>query len=189
MKPNRSLLLIQNSNSIVDPKRLRDEEDEDEEDEGEDNEGGEDEMHRRKRQRTSAPVREIIEEELAKLEALKARLCHAYGFKFQIPEILHNVFGIGGEYHLTTKLCTDPAQVVESIDEIAEKLTHSIIKTEENNWIFVTQVEVYVKERQVDDVAIVTEFDEVCPKLATIRKKATEGKGAWREIRILLEKC
>lgn len=84
-------------------------------------------------------MREIIEEELAELEALNARLCYAYSFMFQISEILHNVFGTGEEYHLTTKLCTDPAQVVESIDETADKLIHSVIKTEENSWIFVTQ--------------------------------------------------
>ncbi|KAL7313649.1 hypothetical protein PS15m_007369 [Mucor circinelloides] len=126
--------------SIVDQKRLCDEE-------GEDNEGDEDE-----RQRTPTHVREIIEEELAELEALNARLCYAYSFMFQISEILHNVFGTGEEYHLKTKLCTDPAQVVESIDETADKLIHSVIKTEENN-----------------DVAIVIEFDDECPKKLTIK--------------------
>lgn len=65
-------------------------------------------------------------------------------------------------------------------------LIHSIVINQKNDWVFITQIEAYVKDKSLDDVAIVTKFDEH-PKMLTISMKnyTNDKGGSWYELRFL----
>lgn len=81
---------------------------------------------------------------------------------------------------------SEPFQDTENNDKIIEQfvslLIHSIIITQQNNWILITQIEVYVKDKTVDDVAFVDKFDDYKHPLKIYFRKLQEGRGNWCEL-------
>ncbi|CAO3692496.1 unnamed protein product [Rhizopus stolonifer] len=55
-----------------------------------------------------------------------------------------------------------------------------------NDWVFITQIEAYFEDKNLNDATIVTKFDEY-PEILTINmeKCANERGGTWYELRFL----
>ena len=51
-----------------------------------------------------------------------------------------------------------------------------------------TQIEIYFKDKSIDNVAVVSKLDEQPKKLKIEINKVSEGRGAWCELQILLGK-
>lgn len=105
-----------------------------------------------------------------------------------MPEALGSTFGIDGRYH--PYLLSHPfvsTNINDDIHELANSLIYGIITTAEGNWLLITQVEVYIKDKNVDDVAYVSRYDENHAKLTIKFEKATEGKSTWCELHIFAQ--
>ncbi|CEP07691.1 hypothetical protein [Parasitella parasitica] len=73
------------------------------------------------------------------------------------------------------------ADSVESaIHAIKDLLIHCVVRSQQNNWIFVTQVEAYYHNKNVDDVAQVDKKDRYPQKKVVKLEKCQEGKGSWQ---------
>ena len=79
----------------------------------------------------------------------------------------------------------------QTIDAAIEKLKafiiHSFIVSQQNNWIFITQVEIYYKDKDIDDVATVSKLDEYTDSLTINLEKFQEDKAAWYELRFVIK--
>lgn len=65
-------------------------------------------------------------------------------------------------------------------------LLHSFVVNQNNDWVFITQIEAYIKDKDLDDVAIVNKHDEK-PDELTIEMKQFQNErgGSWYELRFL----
>lgn len=50
-------------------------------------------------------------------------------------------------------ISSNHATVQSAIEELKDLLVHSFVVSQQNNWIFITQVEAYYHDKDVDDVA------------------------------------
>lgn len=69
-----------------------------------------------------------------------------------------------------------------AINTLKSLIVHSIIQTQHNNWIFITQVEVYYHDKETDDVAQVDKHNEYLKTLTVHLTNRQEGKGSWHEL-------
>lgn len=106
-------------------------------------------------------------------------------------EILGRFPGVQKEYKavissspLSTRLptSTSEAEVEAAIKKIKDFVIHSIIKSQENNWVFIPQVEAYYHQKPLDDVAQVRSTDIYPQFLEFNLEKREEGKGSWYEL-------
>lgn len=65
-------------------------------------------------------------------------------------------------------------------------LMHSIIISQQNNWVLITQMETYYHDSSIDDVAFV-KLDRFVDKLHISMQKC-QGRGAWYELRFSVRK-
>lgn len=67
-------------------------------------------------------------------------------------------------------------------------LIHSFIVTQESNWVFNTQIEIYYKDKAVDDVAIISKLDNYPDKLVVNMERFQEDRGSWYGLRFTFKK-
>lgn len=73
----------------------------------------------------------------------------------------------------------------DTIKQLQQLLIHAVVVNQNNNWIFITQIAFYHKNKAVDDVAFVTKNDEYDDKLLVkMEKQENVGGGSWHELRI-----
>jgi hypothetical protein len=75
-----------------------------------------------------------------------------------------------------------------AIEKLKAFLIHSFIVSQQNNWIFITQVEIYYKDKDIDDVATISKLDQYTDNLTINLEKFQEGKAAWYELRFVFGK-
>jgi hypothetical protein len=83
---------------------------------------------------------------------------------------------------------TSTATVEAAVKRFKDLLIHSIVQSQQNNWIFITQVEAYYHEKEIDDVAQVDQKDKYSQNLVANMEKCQEGKGSWYELRFRCQK-
>ncbi|CAO3650410.1 unnamed protein product [Mucor hiemalis] len=69
------------------------------------------------------------------------------------------------------------------IDTIKNFLVNSIVLTQQGNSVLITQVEFYLKDHSIDDVAIITKVDQYMTDLEVSFEKCQEGRGSWIKLR------
>lgn len=66
---------------------------------------------------------------------------------------------------------------------------HAVVCNQDQHWIFITQVEVYYKDKSLDDVAFTTKNDIFVDELEVkMTQQTNEGGGNWYELRITFGK-
>jgi rare lipoprotein A (peptidoglycan hydrolase) len=83
---------------------------------------------------------------------------------------------------------TSTATVEAAVKRFKDLLIHSIVRSQQNNWIFITQVETYYHEKEIDDVAQVDQKDKYPQNLVVNMEKCQKGKGSWYELRFRCQK-
>ncbi|GAA5815958.1 hypothetical protein MFLAVUS_009477 [Mucor flavus] len=78
--------------------------------------------------------------------------------------------------------------VEDAIKKCSELLIHSIVRSQEGNWVFVTQIEAYYHRKEIDDVAQVRREKKYPKTLVADFKEREEGKSSWCELRFRFEK-
>lgn len=114
--------------------------------------------------------------------------------EFLPSNLFEKLPGLAREYRVVTDFQPlDRNQVVnkQAIDDAKEKLMvllmHSIIISQQNNWVLITQMETYYHDSSIDDVAFV-KLDRFVNKLHISMQKCQEGRGAWCELRFSVGK-
>ncbi|CEG63664.1 hypothetical protein RMATCC62417_00774 [Rhizopus microsporus] len=76
-----------------------------------------------------------------------------------------------------------------SIMQLKDLFIHAVVINQDNDWIFITQIEAYYKDKDVDDVATTSNLDEY-PHEFTVKmeKLANERGGSWYELRFTYKK-
>lgn len=71
------------------------------------------------------------------------------------------------------------------IDQLSQLLMHAVIVNQNGCWVFVSQVEIYYKDKAVDDVAFITKHDKYVDELVIkMDMQVNEGGGSWHELRL-----
>lgn len=78
--------------------------------------------------------------------------------------------------------------VEDALKSCSDLLVHSIVRSQEGNWVFVTQIEAYYHEKEIDDVAQVRQGNKYPKTLVADFKEREEGKSSWCELRFRFEK-
>ncbi|GAA5808814.1 hypothetical protein MFLAVUS_002211 [Mucor flavus] len=72
--------------------------------------------------------------------------------------------------------------IEQATSRLRETLIHSVVTTQDNNWIFISQVEIYYHDKKVDDVAQVNKNDsyseELTPKIKAKPRGSNFASGA-----------
>lgn len=71
-----------------------------------------------------------------------------------------------------------------TIEKLKNLLVGSIALSQQRNWVLITQLEVYFKDRSIDDVAVVTRYDRYPAELEVNVENCQEGRGSWLELRL-----
>lgn len=72
--------------------------------------------------------------------------------------------------------------IEQATSRLREILIHSVVTTQDNNWIFISQAEIYYHDKKVDDVAQVDKNDSYSEELTPNIVKRQEGKSTWFEL-------
>lgn len=83
---------------------------------------------------------------------------------------------------------SDKGAIETIINQLKGLIIHSFVISQQNNWIFITQVEAYFHDKNVDDVAQVDDRDFYPETLSIDMVKCQEGRGTWYELRFRLFK-
>lgn len=78
--------------------------------------------------------------------------------------------------------------VDNAIKEFKKLLIHAFIISQENKWIFISQIEAYYHDKNIDDVSQVDDKDEYPEKITVSIEKFQEGRGSWYELRFRYQK-
>lgn len=68
-------------------------------------------------------------------------------------------------------------------------IIHSVFQTQSNNWIFITQVEVYYHNKKIDDVSQVNKKKKNSEQLLVKLTEREEGRGSWHELCFWCYQC
>ncbi|KAG2232419.1 hypothetical protein INT48_005722 [Thamnidium elegans] len=74
------------------------------------------------------------------------------------------------------------AEIEAAVNQLKDLLIFAIVQTQNNNWIFITQVEVYYHDRRIDDVAQVDEKNDYSDILTVNMERCQEGRRLWYEL-------
>lgn len=150
-----------------------------------------------KRIRTPSPVKNLFDEQLEALLTFKSRMKAAVVAPNEfLPTVIFEKFSdLSTNYKAIINSDPFPKNFIinqhtikNAIEELRKLFIHCFVVTQENNWVFITQVEIYYKDRSVDDVAIVRNLDHYPDKLRINMEKFQEGKGTWYELRFTFKK-
>ncbi|KAG1633289.1 hypothetical protein G6F44_010446 [Rhizopus delemar] len=150
-----------------------------------------------KRLRSPSPVRNFFDQELQSLLLYKNRLKYAvFSPKGFLPNIIFEKFPqLFQEYQVIIDyqpfdkhMMINKQTIDVAIEKLKALLIHSFIVSQQNNWIFITQVEIYYKDKNIDDVAIISKLDQYANHLTINMEKFQEGKATWYELRFVFGK-
>lgn len=79
----------------------------------------------------------------------------------------------------------DVGNVENTIYQLQQSIIHSLIISHEGHFVFVTQFEGYVKDKEIDDVAIINKLEKPVNTLRTKLETCQEGRNAWKELKLL----
>lgn len=139
-----------------------------------------------KRMRTPSPVRELVDERIEELLLFRNRMKRAISDPEEfLPNGIFKAFpSIGQDYEIlinhspfTTDMTMNETNIDAAINKLAGPLLHAMIADNNNDWFFIAQVELYLKNKAIDDVAVTSKYDRFNDKLATSVEKLQEGKG------------
>ncbi|KAI8075530.1 hypothetical protein BDF21DRAFT_423094 [Thamnidium elegans] len=74
------------------------------------------------------------------------------------------------------------AEIEAAVNQLKDLLIFAIVQTQNNNWIFITQVEVYYHDRRIGDVAQVDEKNDYSDILTANMERCQEGRRLWYEL-------
>lgn len=139
------------------------------------------------RLRSPSPVRDFFDQGLRPLLLHKNRLKYViFSPKDFLPNIIFKKFPQPSqEYQIIIDYQPFDKNMVinkQTIDVAIEKLKafliHSFIVSQQNNCIFITQVEIYYKDKDIDDVATISKLDQYTDNLTINLGKFQVGKAA-----------
>jgi hypothetical protein len=111
-----------------------------------------------------------------------------------LPPSLVEAFGLINKYTLNYDLVSDiydsTLTVDQTIQELKNPLTHCFITTNQDNWVFVNQIEIYYRDQKIDNAAIFSDLDPY-PNTPTVEiKRVSEegGESSWIELHIFFKK-
>lgn len=148
-----------------------------------------------KKHHTPSPVPELYDERLNELILYKNRLKYIklYPEEFVPSEIFKKFDKLSCGYKaiieknpFNNKLGEE--EVESLIEGFKNLLIHSIVRTRENNWIFVTQVEAYYHSKKIDGVAQYNDRNKYPEVFSVEIKHCEEEKGIWHELRFRYKK-
>lgn len=74
-------------------------------------------------------------------------------------------------------------EVEATVVKMKDLLIHAVLRTQQNNWMLITQVEAYYHDRTIDDVSQNGPHIKYPTKSQVAFEKCEMGKGTWYEIR------
>lgn len=149
-----------------------------------------------KKFRTPSPVGDEFEGGLKRIQFAKNRMKHAsLSPDSFFPDVIFQKFPeMTDEYKLVTSFRLFEAEnlsakeVEEAVASMKDLLIHAVIRTQENNWMLVTQVEGYYHDRDIDDVSQNDPYIKYPNKSQVSFEKCEMGKSTWYEIRFGFKK-
>lgn len=69
--------------------------------------------------------------------------------------------------------------ITASINTLNDSLLNSIVISQQSNWIFITQIEFYYKDIQIENVAMVNKHEKYPKQLDITMEKCQEDRGTW----------
>lgn len=152
-----------------------------------------------KRHHTSSPVPELYSERLNELILYKNRLKYTklYPEEFIPSELFQKFDKLSPSYKAIIENNSFVNEIDESsseeevttlIEEFKNLLIHSVVRTRENNWVSITQVEAYYHSKKIDDVAQYNPRNKYPEFFSVDFKQRKEGKGIWYELRFRFKK-
>ncbi|KAI9356397.1 hypothetical protein BD770DRAFT_390152 [Pilaira anomala] len=148
-----------------------------------------------KRLRTPSPVCHIADKKLEECLLHRSRLKYAClcpedfipaGIFQKFPQLRNNNYTAAIDtvpiFDQGTMNKVSVATMEAASQKLKDMLVHSVVQTQSNHWIFVTQVEVYYHDKEIDDVAQVDEKNEYTDTLTVKMEKRQEGRGSWYEL-------
>lgn len=114
-----------------------------------------------KRFRTPSPVGDEFEEELKRIQFAKNRMKHAsLSPESFLPDIIFEKWPeMTDKYKIVTSFRLFEAdelskdEVEAAVLKMKDLLIHAVIRTQQNHWILITQVEGYYHDCDIDDVS------------------------------------
>lgn len=136
-----------------------------------------------------------LKEQVAALELYQSRLKYAVLFPSSfIPGNIADKFSelSFGEYKAQIDWVpyspgwkATTASVGEVAAQLSNLLIHSFVVNQHNFWMLITQMEVYYKDKAIDDIAFVTKNDIYTDELEIkMAQQTNERGGSWYELRI-----
>ncbi|KAI9263886.1 hypothetical protein EDC94DRAFT_583890 [Helicostylum pulchrum] len=115
-----------------------------------------------KRVRTPSPARNVSDKQLEEWLLYRSRLKYAILKIFLGSQILSRLPRKETQGVWAPSIIKSPSLVTvkAAINTLKSLIVHSIVQTQHNNWIFITQVEVYYHDKETDDVAQVDKHNE-----------------------------
>ncbi|KAI8095419.1 hypothetical protein BDF21DRAFT_353063 [Thamnidium elegans] len=153
----------------------------------------------RRRIRTPSPISDLFEKEQKSALFFKNRLKSSFNSpKDFIPRKLFQKFtDLPSDYRAIIDgssfqniLDDNPSetQVNNFINECSGLFVHSFVRTNENNWLFITQIEAYYHSKTMDDVSQFSKNNNYPKNFVVEIEKCAEGKGVWYELKIRYKK-
>lgn len=112
-----------------------------------------------------------------------------------LPETMFRKFpALNGNYKLVTpfRLYGDESLSLEKIEEaiaaMKDLLIHAVIRSQENNWMVITQVEAYYHDQKLDGVSQNGLSYTYPSKLGVTIEKCEMGRATWYEARFRFKK-
>ncbi|KAG2199667.1 hypothetical protein INT47_005192 [Mucor saturninus] len=152
-----------------------------------------------KRLRTPSPISRLYEDKLEVLLLARSRMkcAQIYLNDFKPHAIFQRFPELDENYKLVVSFSPfegisdddmSNVQVQSIVDMMKDMLIHSFVRSQENNWLFVTQIEAYYHDKAIDDVAQIDKSSKYPNYLEASIEKFEMGKGSWYELRFRCQK-
>lgn len=139
-----------------------------------------------------SPIRDLIDNRIEKMLLFRSRMRYAMAYTQDfLPATIFEVFpNLSQDYNHLVNYIPFAADMVleeENVDgavrNLSELLLHVFVVNKNNGWFFITQAELHLENKAIDDVAVTSKHDCFKEKLITSVENLQERKATWFELR------